>query len=159
MAIIDFKSLFGKKAQEPEQEPMHPAIADISRLFSEADIKYSIDHSMKQWDLIAGISGQHNSYQLKFIVKDDSDNDLAIRIFSLVRCPDDKRKAMCKFLNELNAKYRYVKFAIDDSNSVSLEADLPSCTTNPGEVAVEYFIRVLKIVDDIYPDLMRALWS
>ena len=84
---------------------------------------------------------------------------MAIRILSFVRVPEDKRTAVLEAINSLQRRFRYVNYAIDDDGDLHIGYDLPLHTENVGEAAMEMFIRMVKIADDSYPVLMKAIWS
>lgn len=138
---------------------VHPAIAEIERKFKASDFHCHTVHVQDQSELIAGISGKHNSYEIKFICKDGSDNDIALRVFNLIAISGDKTDAILQVLNEVQREYRYLRFTLDSDNEVRIEYDLPNCTENIGKIGVELLVRTMKIVDDIYPRLMQSIWK
>ena len=97
-------------------------------------------------------------YKIRFINRDD-DADTSVRVFSLVSVEDSHRASVMEALNTLNNKYRYIKFVLDDDNDVNLEYDYPLNCPNPAASAEELVIRIVKMVDDSYPEIMRAIWS
>ena len=97
------------------------------------------------------------SYRIKFISRDD-DNDVAVRVYGLVSLEKDKSNAVLPILNQLNNKYRFVKFVLDDDGDVNIEYDYLMNCPNPAASARELIIRLVNIVDEAYPELMRALW-
>jgi len=96
-------------------------------------------------------------YRIKFISTDD-DNDVAVRVFALIQVKEEKKPQVINVLNELNAKFRYAKFCCDSDGDVNIEYDYPVSASNPSESAHEILIRFVKIIDEAYPSLMRALW-
>ena len=98
------------------------------------------------------------SYRIRFISNDD-DNDVSVRIYSLLSVEESHRDKILPAINTLNRKYRFVKFVMDDEGDVNVEYDFPVTSTNPAVSAKELVIRIVKIVDDSYPVLMRAMWA
>ena len=137
----------------------HPSIQDIRKAFDAVKINYHVNHIGNQWELVAGVNGKANTYQVKFICKDDGKCDVAVRIFGLAHYPDHRRNVALPILNEFQRKYRFIKLNLDKSGDVNLEYDLPACQSNVGASCVELFLRIMKIVDEIYPDLMRSVWN
>lgn len=135
------------------------AIQDVKQAFDKANLKYHINHVGNQWEVVAGVNGKANTYQVKFIAKDGSKNDLALRVFALAHFPQDRRYAAYPVLNKFQQKYRFIRFNLDRDGDVNMEYDLPSCTSNVGACAVEMLLRTMKMVDEIYPDLMRSVWA
>ena len=104
------------------------------------------------------LSQNSGRYHIEFINASDS-NDTAVRAFDLVTVSPNKRGQLLKALNTLNCKYRYVKFTLNQENGINLEYDYPFSGSHPEESALEMVIRLTKIVDDAYPELMHAMWS
>lgn len=98
------------------------------------------------------------SYRIRFISKDD-DNDVAVRVFSMLTVDENHRDKVLPALNKLNARFRYVKFVLDDDGDVNLEYDYLVRDPDPAASAREIVIRIVKIVDDAYPEIMRAIWA
>jgi hypothetical protein len=98
------------------------------------------------------------SYRIRFISRDD-DNDVAVRIFSLVTIDKEKQDKVLPVINNLNNKYRYVKFILDNDGDVNVEYDYLVKCPDPAVSAKELIIRIVKIVDEAYPELMRAMWA
>ena len=98
------------------------------------------------------------SYRIRFISNDD-DNDVAVRIYSLLSVEESHRDKILPAINTLNRKYRFVKFVMDNDGDVNVEYDFPVTSPNPAASAKELVIRIVKIVDDSYPVLMRAMWA
>ena len=98
------------------------------------------------------------SYRIRFISRDD-DNDVAVRVFGMVTLKEEQWSKVLPALNKLNAKYRYVKFVLDSDGDVNLEYDYLMRDPDPAASAKELVIRIVKIVDEAYPEIMHALWS
>lgn len=96
------------------------------------------------------------SYRIRFISRDD-DNDVAVRVFGMVTIDEDDWNKVLPAINKLNAKYRYVKFVLDSDGDVNLEYDYLVRCPDPAVSAKEIVIRIVKIVDEAYPELMRAV--
>lgn len=98
------------------------------------------------------------SYRIRFINTDD-DNDVAVRVFNLLSVDETRRAAVMPVINEINRKYRYVKFVMDDEGDVHIEYDYLVRCPDPAASARELIIRITRIVDEVYPMLMRAMWA
>ena len=61
--------------------------------------------------------------------------------------------------NELNNKYRWVKFVIDDDRDINIEADCVISPSTAGTVCIEMFYHFMGIAKEAYPVLMRAQWG
>ena len=98
------------------------------------------------------------SYRIRFISKDD-DNDVSVRVFGLLTVEETHRDRILPIINKLNAKYRFVKFVLDEDGDVNLEYDYLVRCPDPTASAEEIIIRIVKMVDEAYPELMRAMWA
>lgn len=98
------------------------------------------------------------SYRIRFI-STDNDNDVAVRIFSLLSVEDDKRPQVLQALNTLNRRFRFVKFTLDDDGDVNVEYDFPVSAGNLAAASKELVVRIVSIVDKAYPELMKAMWA
>ena len=97
-------------------------------------------------------------YRIQFISRDD-DNDVAVRIFSLIHVESSQIEKVLPAINEVNTKYRYVKFVIDKDGDINVEYDFLVKALNVDNCAEEIVIRFVKILDEAYPVLMHALWA
>lgn len=98
------------------------------------------------------------SYRIRFISKDD-DNDVAVRIFELISVDESRWAKVLPVLNQLNARFRYAKFVLDKDGDINLEYDYLMHCPDPAASALELVIRIVKIVDEAYPEIMRAMWA
>ncbi len=66
-----------------------------------------------------------------------------------------------KVINQCNQKFRYFKFVMNDDNDVSVEYDFPveASDYTLGQEVVEILMRMMHVLDECYPVLMRAIWS
>lgn len=137
----------------------HSAIQEIRQAFDAAKIHYQVQHTSGRYVLTAGVSGKANSYQLKFICKENSKNDVSMRVFALANYPQDRRKNGYRILNDIQSRYRYIRLTLDKDGDVNLEYDIPECSRDIGVIAFEMLLRIMKIVDEIYPEIMRSVWG
>lgn len=133
--------------------------AIYNALIEDGDLKvFTEEHekSSEVW-LQFGIKNG-GSYRIRFISHDD-DNDVSVRVYSLISVEADQREKVILALNDLNIKYRFIKFVLDDDGDVNMEYDYPVKCPDPSASALEMVIRIVKMVDDAYPALMRAMWA
>ena len=95
-----------------------------------------------------------------FFKFDESDTHVHLEGMDFVTVPKDKFDAIYPVLNELNDKYVHVKFVLDTSDGEINARDddiiqLDSC----GPECFELMIRMVQIVEDAYPQIMKAMWS
>lgn len=138
---------------------IRPATMAIQKTFDEKNIKYRVNQVGDSSIVEAGfVLDNGPNVIVRFISRDD-DNDVAVRVFDLVKVKEDQQETMIKVINDLNKEFRFLKFVIHDSGSVHVENDLYLRTENVGEVAAEMFVRYMQILKQAYPKLMKALWA
>ena len=129
--------------------------------FKKSGIKFRVEERESTSAVVAGFTPKNGSQLRVQFLSNDDDNDVSIRLFTLIKATEDKRDAMIRVANECNQQYRYCKFVVDKDNDVNVEYDflLRVKGDNVGPMATECFIRIMKIVEDVYPLFMKALWS
>lgn len=132
----------------------------IEKAFIEKSLKCATRDFAKLSFVEVGFTGDNCSFKTRFISADD-DNDVKVLTEDLAIIPKAKREACLALINELNTTYKYAKFTISENGAVTAQYDFPSCTLSSelGNIAFEIAIRFFKIVDDIYPMLMKTIWS
>lgn len=139
---------------------MFQATTWIAAAFDAKGWKYETSENPgKSSRLVTRWNGENiQTVELAYISTDD-DNDVAVRCFRIAQVPQNKMENVRKVLNELNNKYRYVKFVVDDEQDVNCEYDLPIATEAVGACCTEMCIRMVQIIDEAYPEIMKALWA
>lgn len=61
--------------------------------------------------------------------------------------------------NAMNAKWRWVKFYIDNDADIAVEADALVDADTCGDEIHEMVVRMVDIIDKSYPEYMRALFG
>lgn len=105
-----------------------------------------------------GINGKSSHYDMHFFFDEDN-HSVCIRVFELTRVPVDKKFQVMELINQLNAGYRWVKFFTNNEDNVNVQVDAVVNAENSGKITVELMARTFKIIDEIYPRFMKAIWS
>ena len=122
-----------------------------------------------------------SSKGLKFDVREDSDGDVIVAfpyqgkvtrcIFSgedgtylslyLVyeRVPEDKYADGVLVANEMNCKWKWVKFYVDSDNDLMLQDDAILTVETAADEAFELLVRMIDIADKSKPAIMKALYA
>lgn len=137
---------------------IYAATQKIESTFKANNIRCRINETQSTSAVEAGFTGENTQMTVRFI-STDNDNDVAARILSFVKVPANKRSAVLEAINGLHRRFRYASFSVDDDGDVVVAYDFPLRTSDPGDIAVEMFIRLVKIADQAYPELMKAIWS
>ena len=74
-------------------------------------------------------------------------------------CPAEKIADVLVVCNELNVKYRWVKFCIDNDCDIMVEDDAIVSPESAGEELLELVFRTASIIKDVKPTIMRAIYS
>ncbi len=90
---------------------------------------------------------------------DDNERSINVKSFSIVKVPADKLLDIYVLLNGLNCEYRWVKFYVDDDNEVTVSGDAIIDLNSVGEECFEMMLRYIHIIDEVYPRLMKTIWS
>ena len=141
-------------------EKIYRATREISNAFDKKDLKYKLNTTSNSSAVEAGYSGDNVSGVKMLFISRDDDNDVAVRAFNVVRgVSEAKRGEVLKLINSLHAKYRYVRFVLDEDGCIDVEYDFPVEGGNIGEASVEIFVRLAKIIDEAYPQFMKTMWA
>lgn len=137
---------------------MFKATKEIYEAMIEADIRCLVDEmdgcSMVKVQFPLAYSAP---VDIRFMSTDD-DNDVAVRV-DLMRVEESDVEAILPVLNGFNIKYRYAKFTLNGENDVFVEYDMPIKGGNVGECAKEMIARFIRIVREVHPQLLRALFA
>lgn len=90
----------------------------------------------------------------------NEDTSVHLEGLDFVKIPEDKYDMIYKLLNELNDRYKHVKFVLNAETGMVAARDddviqLDTCC----EECWELMIRMVQIVEDAYPIFMKALWA
>ena len=101
-----------------------------------------------------------NIKDLTIIVDFDDDNMKAELVsFSIGEFDQEKFAQGLIVCNACNAKFRWTKFYIDDDNHICVRADAILDEATCGEECMEVLLRMVNIIDEAYPDFMKARWA
>jgi len=91
----------------------------------------------------------------------DKENHHGVHFLSNGFCivPENKFGAVLMACNEANATYRWAKFYVSDKMSVCVEDDAILDFSNVGAECAEIAFRLSDIIDEVYPSLMKAIYS
>jgi len=73
--------------------------------------------------------------------------------------PKDKRFAVLEACNELNCRYKWITFYLDKDNDIVLHRDAILSVATADEEAFELLIRNIRIMDEVKPVLMKAIYA
>ena len=136
-----------------------PAKNFIRELQSK-DIKFDskeIDGG-KDWVMVRFTGKNCPTITTQFFFDADGES-VSAKCFTICQVPKDKRNAMLDAVNTMNVKYRWLSFYIDGDEEVTCNADSVLNAETSAEVCFNLLVRFITIVDEAYPELMKALWK
>lgn len=94
------------------------------------------------------------------IVFSEDNSDVSISATGFAEVPSDKVDKIINVCNDLNSHFRWVKFVYDKENEVlTAQDDALVQLDSVAEEVFELVMRMISIVDEAYPTIMRALWA
>ena len=102
-----------------------------------------------------------NAQAIRLVVGfDDVNRDIAwIKCYSLGHFDDNTYANALITCNNANKHYRWVKFYLDPDNDAVACADAIVSENSVFDEILELIVRMINIVDEIYPEFMKARWS
>ena len=108
----------------------------------------------------SGFSGKNAQRIDCYIRVEEERNEIHLRTFNYVNVPEEKKANMYKLCSQMNKRYSWVKFYVDDEdNTVTLADDAVVDPSTCGDEAYGLMFRMLLICDDAYPEFMRTLYA
>ena len=136
---------------------VYPATQAIYDALKAHDLECGIEARDEFSAVHVGINTKNASFEARFISRSE-ENDVALRIFNLMKYPSERTESMLLAVNSCNYKFRYLRFSLDTrNNSVDASYDFTMATDDIGEAAYELLMRSAGIIDDSYPDLMKEI--
>ncbi len=100
-----------------------------------------------------------NSIPVWVFFDEDGDPLVSFKCWDITNFKGDKVATGILSCNELNSKYRWIKFYVDDDGDVIAETDAYIDSNSCGETCHYLVRRMVSIIDKAYPTLMKAQWS
>lgn len=132
---------------------------EFCRHLDANNVNYSVD---LEHVVSIGFSGGENlaSCDMKVIFDKDGGNTVAFKSWSIGKFKDEAKYAKAIILcNALNARFRWAKFYLDDDRDVNVECDALVDRNTVGDVCFEITLRLMRIMDDAYPEFMKIRWA
>lgn len=107
-----------------------------------------------------GYNGDNlNSIPVYVLFDKDDKPFVSYKCWEIAKFPADKKAAGILACNALNAKYRWVKFYVDDDNDLIAEMDTLVDEETCGMECATSVQRIVGIVDEAYPVIMKSIWA
>jgi len=140
---------------------VHKATKIIANKLREQNLKFDIQESGDVSGVILGTVEDGIQLQYRMLSQDEN-NDVSIYTNEFVQYPPNKKDFGLRQINEFNKNYRFAKFVMDpDDGAVHVEYFIPMSIGDAevGDAAVEAMIRLVQIIKDAYPQMMKSIWS
>jgi hypothetical protein len=136
-------------------------MADFKAAFlhymDQKEIKYT---DVKENTVRVAYSGDNLKSIPIFVFFDkDGNNLIQFACWEIATFNEDKYAAGLLTCNALNSKFRWVKFYLDSDQCVRAVLDAYVDLETVGEECTHIIQTMVGIIDEAYPDLMKALWS
>ncbi len=90
----------------------------------------------------------------------DEDDDVSLRACDICKVPDNKKTSILKAISDMNSKYRWVRFYLDqDDMTITAATDALLEPETCGEEVFELLMRLVGICGETYPVFMRAIYA
>lgn len=127
--------------------------------FDSIDLSYDLDGENREV-IKTGFGGLDNISGVRIIfIFDDDEHSVHLIAPQIVKVPADKFDKIYKVINEINQKFRWVKFYMDKDGDVMVDADCILDMETCGQECLEIMQRTANIADSAYPILMKEIWS
>lgn len=137
---------------------MNMAAKAFGAYLEKRDIKYTIRGDDEDMVLVRYAGDNMSDIPVWFNFSTNT-HDVAVRVVSIAKIPENKIANACFACSKLNSKYRWVKFYLDFDNEVTAELDAIITPSTVGEVCYELLRRIKNIVDETYLIFMQTIWS
>lgn len=88
------------------------------------------------------------------------DSLLSVYALDYVNLTNSERKdQLYKILNDLNGKYTYYKFYLDEKNKIYSSSFVPFENNFTPDVVMRLIVGTLNVLDEVYPLLMKIIWA
>lgn len=90
----------------------------------------------------------------------DDDSHVHTECVNFVKVPESAYDKMYKLMNDLNSKYKLLKFVLDEKRGeIKAMDDAVISLDTCGEECFEIMIRAVGIIQDAFPEIQRTIWS
>lgn len=132
---------------------------NLMRYLDLRGIKYSV---VDDYTLTVSYSCENlNSLRVVVFFDKDGSNQVHLMASDIASFQGGTEKNLKGLItcNLLNSNVRWAKFYLDDDFDVVVDCDAIVDSDTVGEECASLIMRIVSIVDDAYPVIMKALWA
>jgi hypothetical protein len=139
---------------------MGNAAAKMFKSYMDAkEMKCKIVDDEEERVIKAAWTLENTDMEIIFTFGEDN-HDVHMQGYNFLRVSENNFDKMLSAVNECNAKYRWVKFTLDQKHGqIIAEEDAVISLDTCAEDTFELMIRMTQIVDEAYPIFMKAMWG
>ncbi|MBQ4099496.1 MAG: YbjN domain-containing protein [Clostridia bacterium] len=135
-------------------------MVEFAQLFTEHMDAKGVKYTVKSENVVNVTYNGDNKDEISIYVVFDKDGDGLVEL----KCWDvekfkNKKDSALKVCNDLNLKYRWVKFYVDDDDDVIVSMDAIIDRSTCGAECLSLVLRLVNILDDAYPEIAKARWA
>lgn len=133
------------------------ALKVVAAYLESKGLKYSIENE-EDGVLRTGFNFDGGRVDILLIFRDE--NHVSVQGFHFAQIPQDKLEESYKLLNKFNKQYSHIKFYWDDDlEMLFAEADGVVQLETSGPECYELIQRLVAVIEDAYPQIMKAIWA
>lgn len=136
-------------------------MANYKNLFMRFMDRNNIKYTDVKENVVKVVYTGDNLKTIPVFVFFDADGDplVSFKCWEIANFKDEKMAGGIVACNQLNNKYRWVKFYLDDDCDVVAQIDAYIDEDTCGSECTSLVKRMVNIVDEGYPTFMRAIWG
>ena len=127
----------------------------VKRKFADYEIEFT-EHDNFFITEIRGNNAPNIRIGIDFSSNTENLIQIASNDFIYVR---NKKQEVLEFLNQKHLEYRWFVFSIDGDGGVRCSTDTYLSKENAEHEFATLFVKMIQIVDEFYPELMKIVWG
>lgn len=132
---------------------------DYKQLFMEFLDENDIEYDDLDDGLLKIEFGGDNLKSIDVVVLFEEDNpDVSVTSFSIGNFQNNYESGL-RVCNEMNKEYKWVRFYLDNDADVVANIYTTVDEYDCGDYCITAVKRLIDIIDEAYPNFMRALWN
>ena len=135
------------------------SIQETKAYLDSQNMHYKLDEEKNVIEI--GIGGLDNIGSIKILlIFSDNDRIVGLRAYNVCKFQEAKSEPMYRVCSQMNHQFRWVKFYVDENDwTITAEDDAIVTLGSVGEELLELTMRMAGIVDEAYPNFMKAIWQ
>ena len=127
----------------------------FTQYLKEKNFNYQT-HEFDDGDIMIDFPYQGKTVKLVFSGEDGKYLSLYL---NYEKVPEEKFVDLLVICNELNAKYKWATFYIDDDRDILIHDDAILSVETAADETFELLVRIIRIGDDVKPVIMKGIYA